>query len=47
MNYDLRLDGKVAIINGGAMGLGKGIANGPASFGLRRLKESWKDWNRY
>lgn len=33
MNFDLRLDGKVAIVTGGAMGLGKGIAAGLASLG--------------
>ena len=33
MKFDLRLDGKVAIVTGGAMGLGKGIAAGLASLG--------------
>ena len=35
MKFDLRLDDKVAIITGGAMGLGKGIAAGLASLGAR------------
>lgn len=35
MNFDLRQDGKVAIVTGGAMGLGKGIAAGLASQGAR------------
>ncbi|MDQ7093229.1 glucose 1-dehydrogenase [Desulfosporosinus sp. PR] len=35
MNFDLGLDGKVAIVTGGAMGLGKGIAAGLASLGAR------------
>lgn len=33
MGFDLRQDGKVAIVTGGAMGLGKGIALGLASLG--------------
>ncbi len=35
MKFDLRLDGKIAIITGGAMGLGKGIASGLAALGAR------------
>lgn len=35
MNFDLRLEDKVAVVTGGAMGLGKGIASGMASLGAR------------
>ncbi len=48
MNFDLTLDGKAAIINGGTMGLGKGIATGLASFGFKEAEGNlWRDCNRY